>query len=723
MTYTDTELQSGEAYPLGASCCEGGVNFALFSAHAESVELCLYSADGRVELARYTLPSVSNQVWHGFLPGAAAGTVYGYRVYGPYEPAAGMRFNPHKLLIDPYARALLGELIPSDLHYDYDRSDPVHDRADLQDKGVELSIDTRDNSSVMAKCVVMADEPGRNSPRPQVSQSRRVVYEAHVKGFTKLHPQIPESERGKFSGLSSDQSLSYLKALGVTSLELLPVQSFVSEPFLQARQLSNYWGYNTLAFFAPHRHYLVNNDIYEFRRMVDRVHDFGMEVILDVVFNHTAEGGKLGPSFSLRGIDNLSYYRLEPKDRSLYINDTGCGNTIDSMHPRVIQLMLDCLRYWVSTMGVDGFRFDLATVLGRQARGFDASGAFFTALLQDPVLANTKLIAEPWDLGPGGYQLGNFPLAWSEWNDKYRDTVRRFWRGDAGQLPEFARRIHGSSDIFEHSGRPPSASINFVTSHDGFTLADLVSYQQRHNVANRENNQDGHRENFSENYGAEGETEDKDILERRGRQGRNMLATLLLSQGTPMLLAGDELGRTQFGNNNAYCQDNALSWLDWSAIDASQEKQQAFVRQLIALRQLFPILTSATYVHPPSSPDDALIEWFNPDGQRMEPAQWSDPQAQTLGQLIAWPDAQTGSRHRLLLIYHAAKKDIQFTLPGFSDLQHWETVFDTAQDSGIASGQFSCIQNTLHLIGRSTVMLLSDRTAAQYPTSNFDSRD
>ncbi|MDY6982427.1 MAG: glycogen debranching protein GlgX, partial [Pseudomonadota bacterium] len=513
-------LEPGNNNVLGATWDGRGVNFALFSAHAEKVELCLFSDDGSRELQRLVMPDLTNQVWNGYLEGVGPGTVYAYRVYGPYQPDLGHRFNHHKLLLDPYARQLRGEFVWSDLHYAYQLDSPDTD----------LSFDARDNAALMPKCVVLAEE-ARPAPRfNRVRKRDTVIYEAHVKGMTMQHPDLPERLRGTFRGLGHKALVQYLRALGVTSLELLPVQSFVPEHFLIDKGLTNYWGYNSLSFFAPHQAYMHGNDVAEFRDMVNALHEAGIEVILDVVYNHTAEGGRLGPTFNLRGIDNLSYYRLQNENKRYYINDSGCGNTLDFASPAVLQLVMDSLRYWVTQMGVDGFRFDLATVLGREHYGYDKCSGFLDVMYQDPTLAAVKFIAEPWDIGPGGYQLGHFPPGWSEWNDRYRDIVRRFWRGDPGMLPEFARRVHGSSDIFEHLGRRPSASINFVTSHDGFTLNDLVSYEDKHNEANLEDNRDGHSENHSENFGVEGPTDDPVINELRARQQRNLLTTLIVSQ-------------------------------------------------------------------------------------------------------------------------------------------------------------------------------------------------
>ncbi|MEZ5488821.1 MAG: glycogen debranching protein GlgX [Gammaproteobacteria bacterium] len=700
-------LETGLPYPLGATCQDGGVNFALFSAHAERVELCLFAADGSTELGRLELPAVSNQVWHGYLPGAGPGTLYGYRVYGPYQPHLGHRFNPNKLLLDPYARQLHGELVWSDLHYGYDPESPESD----------LSMDKRDNAATMPKCVVVEDHSRPPPVSNRIQKADTIIYETHLKGFTRLHPDIPVSERGKFAGMAHPRVLDYLKSLGVTSIELLPVQSFISEPFLHERGLTNYWGYNTMAYFTPHQHYQSSNNILEFRTMVDAIHDAGMEVILDIVFNHTAEGNRLGPTLSFKGIDNFSYYRLQPEDRRYYINDTGCGNTINVLHPRVIQLIMDCLRYWVETMQVDGFRFDLAPVLGREQQGFDRGSGFFDAILQDPVLAGSKFIAEPWDIGPGGYQLGQFPAGWSEWNDRYRDTVKRFWRGDSGVMPDLARRIHGSSDIFEHSGRRPSASINFVTSHDGFTLADLVSYRDRHNELNLENNQDGHNENYSDNFGVEGATDDASINVLRWRQQRNLLATLLFSQGTPMLAAGDELGRSQQGNNNAYCQDNELNWINWDGIDSRGHRQRQFVSHLIALRNRFRIFSLDQYIHFSEERKEPVVEWYGKNGEPMQPSHWSDNQARTLGHLLNWYNPEADSVERLFIIFHAGRDAVSFKLPQLEDFRQWEILFDTALESGIPDPGNCMVERQLRLFSCSTVMLLARRDSQ---SSNLD---
>jgi isoamylase len=693
-------LSAGYPTPLGAHWDGEGVNFALFSAHAEKVELCLFSEDGAQELRRLALPSLTNQVWHGYLPGAGRGTVYGYRVDGPYQTHLGHRFNPCKLLLDPYCRQLAGRFSWSETHYGYDRS---------SDKDVR--IDRRDNSACMPKCVVTEVLEGTPARYHRVPMARSVIYEAHVKGLTIHHPAIPEELRGRFAGLGQPEIIDYLKGLGVTSIELLPVQSFISEPFLQEKNLSNYWGYNPLCLFAPHQDYLAGSSIAEFRHMVEQFHDAGMEVILDVVFNHTAEGGRRGPTLSFRGIDNLSYYRLQPEDRSYYINDTGCGNTLNIAHPRVLQLVMDCLRYWVCAMQVDGFRFDLAPVLGRELHGFDQGSGFFDALLQDPVLSRVKMIAEPWDIGAGGYQLGRFPPGWSEWNDRYRDTVRRFWRGDAGMLPEFARRLHGSSDIFEHEGRRPSANINFVTSHDGFTLNDLVSYRERHNELNGEGSQDGHRENYSDNFGVEGPSRDVGVTVLRTRQQRNFLATLLLSQGTPMLLGGDEFSHSLYGNNNAYCQDNGLNWINWVEVLAQQCTHREFLSSLTALRKKMHFLFPDVYIHEQSQPGDSAILWYNASGELMKPVHWQEHHSHVLGCMLCGTEPGTGVYRRALILFNADRSTVVFRFPVIAGVQRWEVIFNTASQTGLSENEF--LDAEVDMFSCSTVVLLAHESQTQ----------
>jgi isoamylase len=701
---TQYQIIPGNIAPMGSTPVDGGVNFALFSAHAERVELCLFSEDGSTEIQRIVLPDLTNQVWNGFVPGLKPGALYGYRVYGPYQPDLGHRFNPHKLLLDPYARKLSGRFQWSELHYPYVFGAPESDAL----------MDTRDNAALMYKCVVVQDELTAPPRRNRVAKANTVIYEAHVKGTTKLHAMLPERIRGKFAGMGSEAVISYLKSLGITSLELLPVQAFVDEHFLVEKGLVNYWGYNTFSFFAPHGAYMDSGDIREFRAMVDALHEAGIEVILDVVYNHTAEGNRLGPTFSFRGIDNLSYYRLQAENKRYYINDTGCGNTLNMSHPYVIMMVMDSLRYWVTVMGVDGFRFDLASVLGREHYGYDRGSGFLDALHQDPVLASVKFIAEPWDIGPGGYQLGNFPPGWSEWNDRYRDTVRRFWRGDAGMLPEFARRIHGSSDIFEHSGRRPSASINFITSHDGFTLNDLVSYREKHNELNLENNQDGHAENFSENYGVEGPTLIFEINEMRRRQRKNLLTTLIVSQGTPMICGGDECGRTQQGNNNAYCQDSPQTWMQWDDLAPADRALQVFTRNLLRLKKRFPWMWLDTYLHNTGREGETGIYWYNRTGELMQPNHWGQHQSKTVGYLVQHRTSEAGivKLERMLTIFNAGTAPISFTLPFANIVEGWQTVLDTSLADGYPHEKSKLVSGHYPMLACTTVILHAAVTVA-----------
>jgi glycogen operon protein len=544
-------IETGKSQQPGSHWDGKGVNFALYSSSAEAVELCLFDERFQ-EIQRLLLPDCTDGIWHGYLPGCSPGQRYGYRVQGAWAPAEGLRHNPAKLLIDPYARLLDGGFSWSPAVFDFDPDS----------SGDPWLINPLDSAAFVPKSVVSGPVAQALSPSPRIAWSEVVILEANVRGFTMKHPGVPEADRGRFLGLSNGEILDYLKALGITSVELMPVHAFIDENFLVKRGLKNYWGYNTINFFTPESRYAGRNAVGEFREMVNAIHDAGMEVILDVVYNHTGEGDGRGPSLSFRGIDNLAYYRTEPGQPAEYINDTGCGNTLNVDHPRVQELVLDSLRYWRRDMGVDGFRFDLAPVLGRTPGGFDGCHPLLEKIRFDPQLEGSRMIAEPWDPGPGGYQLGHFSQRFAEWNDRFRDTVRRFWRGDTGQLSKLAKRLHGSADLFEPSGRGAAASINFITSHDGYTLADLVSYEQRHNQSNGEDNRDGHTHNYSSNHGAEGDTDDDSIIRLRRRQRINLLATLLLSQGTPMLLAGDEFGNTQQGNNNAYAQDNETGWLN-----------------------------------------------------------------------------------------------------------------------------------------------------------------
>jgi len=617
-------LDPGLPYPLGATLRDGGVNFAVASDHAESIELCLFDDSGRVEQQRLALPAQRDGVRHGFLRGAGAGLVYGLRAHGPFEPAAGHRFNPRKLLLDPYAREIVGRFEWRDEHYDHG---PGRDA---------------DNAAFALKARVAAPLPpprARPQPRPD---DEVVLYEVHVKGFTRLHPQVPQALRGTYAGLSHPAAVAHLKRLGVTTLSLLPVHYALTESRLAALGLANYWGYNTLGFFCPDPRLSTTPDDCaaarrEFRAMVETLHEAGLEVLLDVVFNHTAESDETGPTLSLRGLDNAMYYRLLPGDPSRNDDLTGCGNTIDITRPRVLQWVLDCLRFWVEEMGVDGFRFDLATVLGRGARGFDPQAPFFAAVAQDPVLARARLIAEPWDLGPGGYQLGRFPGRWQEWNDRYRDGMRRYWLTGGTDRAEFARRLLASSDRFHHDRRSPLASVNFITAHDGFTLRDLVSYEHKHNEANGEANRDGHHANYSVNCGVEGPSDDQEIVAERARLARTLLATLAFSQGTPMFSAGDEIGHSQQGNNNAYCQDNAITWLDWAGAD---RELADFVTRLLALRRTLPALRQARWLSDGIRSDGGRdVDWRNLAGEDMDVARWHDPGNRCLAVTIAPPDA------------------------------------------------------------------------------------
>jgi isoamylase len=694
-------IREGRPFPLGATWDGLGVNFALFSAHATKVELCLFDIDGRQELERIELPEYTDEVWHGYLTDARPGTVYGYRVHGPYQPDAGHRFNPNKLLIDPYAKQLVGSLKWDDALFGYAVGSPDKD----------LSFDTRDSAAFMPKARVIdpAFTWGDNC-RPTVSWEQTIVYEAHVRGFTKLHPHVPAELRGTFSGLGNGHVVEYLRRLGITSVELLPIHAFIDDRYLIDKGLVNYWGYNTIAFFAPEPRYMATPFANEFKEMVNHLHAAGLEVILDVVYNHTAEGNERGPTLSLKGIDNASYYRLLPDNKRYYINDTGTGNTLNLSHQRVLQMVADSLRYWVNEMHVDGFRFDLATILAREPYGFDEGGGFLDACRQDPALSCTKLIAEPWDIGPGGYQVGQFPPGWAEWNDKFRDTVRAYWKGDPGNAPELARRISGSGDLFNKRGRKPWASVNFVTAHDGFTLADLVSYNDKHNEANGEDNRDGHTNNHSCNYGAEGPTDDSAILEIRQRQRRNLLATLLLSQGTPMLLAGDELGRTQRGNNNAYAQDNEINWIKWEVIPKDGRDLLQFVRKLTALRKSYPILHRGRFLTGEHNPDLDVkdITWLAPDAQEMGPTHWDDPNTKCFGVLLDGRAQPTGIKRRgadatLLIITNAHHDVVNFKLPEVTEGKYWVRLIDTNQPNTTDVPQFK-FGDVYQVTGRSLLL-------------------
>jgi len=659
-------IQHGKPFPLGATPDSDGVNFSLFSANAERIELCLFDADGKAETQRLSLPAKTGDIWHGHVEGLQAGAKYGYRVHGPYEPENGHRFNPNKLLIDPYARELSGTLIDSDENLGYICGHPDAD----------LSFDERDNAHNIPKCVVCSETSKRSSgvhTRLPIEDS--IIYEAHIKGLTRRFPSMRKSRRGTYSALSSQRVIDYLKSLGITAIELLPVHAFIDDSFLQEKGLNNYWGYNSINFFTPEVRYALNNPREEFRNMVRRLHANGLEVILDVVYNHTAEGNELGPTLCYRGIDNASYYRLE-ENRRHYANFSGCGNTLNTSHPRVNQLIMDSLRYWASNMQVDGFRFDLATTLARLGSGYSHESPFLHAAIQDPILSQRKLIAEPWDCGLGGYQLGNFPNPFSEWNDQYRDQVRQFWSGDLGKLEQLCKCLHGSSEVFEWSQRGPGASINMITTHDGFTLADLVSYNEKHNEANGEDNNDGHDANYSNNYGHEGPTDDECINNYRNRQRLNFLSTLMLSQGVPMLLAGDEFGNTQEGNNNAYCQDNNLSWLDWKQ-RAKDNITFEFTQRLINLRKRFPVLRCRNYLHGQSSSESMQqkdIVWLSAASTPMEENDWHNGHSGFVAMLLCG-DAETfksnsdasGSNtsetSSVLIVINGSDTSVPFTLP------------------------------------------------------------
>ncbi|HET9748112.1 MAG TPA: glycogen debranching protein GlgX [Casimicrobiaceae bacterium] len=698
-----TAVWPGRSQPRGAHWDGEGVNFAVFSEHAEKVELCIFDPTGRREVQRIALVERTDEMFHCYLPEARPGLLYGYRMYGPYRPEQGLRFNAHKLLLDPYARSIEGTLRWSDALFGYTIG---HKRADL-------SFDRRDSARAMPKSKVI--EPAftwENDHSPKIPWHDMVVYELHVRGFTMQHPDVPPAFRGTYAGLSTEPVIDYLRRLGVTTVELMPVHYFVDDRRLVQHGLRNYWGYNTIGYFAPESRYSASGKVNEFKTMVKALHSAGLEVILDVVYNHTAEGDELGPTLCFRGMDNTSYYRLRPDAPRHYMDYTGCGNTLDMQHPRVLQLIMDSLRYWVTDMHVDGFRFDLAPALARELHEVDRLGAFFDILRQDPVLNQVKLIAEPWDLGEGGYQVGNFPPGWAEWNDKYRDTVRDFWRGEPATLGEFAMRLTGSSDLYQADGRRPLASINFVTAHDGFTLRDLVSYDHKHNEANLEDNRDGTDHNISWNCGVEGETTDPAVLALRARQSRNMLATLLLSQGVPMLTAGDEIARTQQGNNNAYCQDNAISWVDWTQ-DEARTRLLAFVRRIVALRRAHPAFRRRHFFEgrPLAGTEAKDIAWLKPDGAEMTEQEWNVGFARCLGVYLDGRRlGESDARGRdvtdddFIVLFNAHDGPIPFTLPAF-DGAGWLVLLDTARDDGLLQDGTFSPDHAYPLEGRSLVLL------------------
>jgi isoamylase len=699
----------GRPYPLGSSWDGEGVNFALYSEHAEKVELCLFDISGKRETFRIRLPEQTDMVWHGYLPEVRPGQLYGYRVYGPYAPAQGHRFNHYKLLLDPYGKQVQGAIRWSDSHFGYR----------VGHKNEDLSFDRRDDAAGMPKNRVIdsAFTWGADTP-PRIPWHETLIYELHVKGFTKSHPDVPEVLRGTFAGLATAPVIEYLTRLGVTSIELMPVHSFVDDRRLVERGLRNYWGYNSIGFFAPESRYLATDSINEFKTMVKTLHSAGLEVILDVVYNHTAEGNHLGPTLSLKGIDNSSYYRLEPDNPRYYKDYTGTGNTLNMRHPRVLQLIMDSLRYWVLEMHVDGFRFDLAATLARELHEVDRLGAFLDIIHQDPVLSQVKLIAEPWDVGEGGYQVGNFPVGWAEWNDRYRDTVRAYWKGDGGVAGDLAYRITGSSDLYAHSGRRPYASINFVTAHDGFTLQDLVSYNEKHNEANGENNQDGNNNNLSWNCGVEGPTDDPNILALRAKQKRNLLATLLLSQGVPMLYQGDDIGHTQLGNNNAYCQDSSISWVNWD-LQPQDRDLLAFVQRLINLRKRHPIFRRRHFFQgrPIKGANIKDVLWLNPAGHEMSEDEWRDSSVRCLGMFLSGQGLdETDERGRrlsdenFLVLLNADHEDVEFVLPAYRPGARWTAWMDTSREGGLRPADTYDSGASYPLQARSMVVLMERRT-------------
>ena len=695
-----SRIREGLPFPLGATWDGLGVNFALFSANATKVELCLFDSTGEVELERIELPEYTDETYHGYLPDAHPGQIYGYRVYGPYDPQNGHRFNHNKLLIDPYAKQLVGELKWSEALFGYTIGHPDAD----------LSFDERDSAPFVPKCKVI--DPAHtwgHDHRVQVPWDRTIFYETHVRGISMRHPAVPDEVRGTFAGLMVDEVIEHIRKLGVTSVELLPVHAFVNDQHLLQKGMTNYWGYNSIAFFAPDPRYLASGKIAEFKEMVAHLHEAGLEVILDVVYNHTAEGNEQGPTLSMRGIDNASYYRLMPDDNRYYINDSGTGNTLDLSHPCVLQMVTDSLRYWAQEMHVDGFRFDLATILGRYHEGFSERHSFLVACRQDPLLRQVKMIAEPWDCGPGGYQVGNFPPGWVEWNDKFRDTVRAFWKGDEGKLAEFAGRMTGSADLFNHRGRRPYSSVNFITAHDGFTLHDLVSYNDKHNEANDENNQDGSNNNISWNHGVEGPTDDPEINALRQRQMRNFMATLFLAQGTPMLVAGDEFARTQHGNNNAYCQDSEIGWINWE-LDKTGKSLLAFVKRLIKLRMQYPILRRGLFLvgHSVDTPEYKDVTWLAADGNEMTTEQWQDAEARCMGMLLDGRAQVSGVQRAgadatLLIVVNANHDPVNFNLPKVPHGISWSCRLDTT-DPTIKGPQHLPFNKPYEVTGRSLVL-------------------
>jgi isoamylase len=706
-----SRIREGLPHPLGATWDGEGVNFALFSANATAVELCLFDDAGERETARIELPEYTDEIWHGYLPGVRPGSIYGYRVHGPYEPDNGHRFNPNKLVLDPYARG----------HFDDLTWDPAVFGYQLE-SGDDTTFDERDSAPFMPKCVVVdpnfdwKGEPERRA----VPWEHTIIYELHPRGYTKLHPELPKEWRGTYKGLSG-KVIEYIKSLGVSSVELLPIHTIINDSLLLDKGLRNYWGYNSIGFFAPARRYAHEREqtLREFKEMVARLHEAGLEVILDVVYNHTAEGNERGPTLSFKGIDNASYYRLLPDKPRYYVNDTGTGNTLNLSHTRVIQMVADSLRYWAGETHVDGFRFDLGTILAREPDGFDHQSGFLKACCQDPELRTVKLIAEPWDCGPGGYQVGGFPPGWAEWNDKFRDVARDFWRGEA-PANALAPRLCASGDLFNYRGRKPWACVNFVTAHDGFTLNDLVSYNDKHNEANGEENRDGSSDNRSWNCGAEGPTDDPEIEALRARQMRNILGTLLLSQGTPMLLAGDEFARTQDGNNNAYCQDNEISWVNWGIAEKGRSLI-GFVKKLTALRHKYPILRRGRFLTGIYNEKLGVkdVTWINASGGEMNDEEWADMSMQCFGMLMDGRAQPTGIHRRgedatLLMVLNAYHDLVEFTLPETAGGSHWSLLIDTNLAEDAEFGTFATGE-AYGATGRSLLLFALDPDAAAAP--------
>src|SRR6266540_309279 len=717
----------GYPYPLGATWMGNGVNFALFSEHATGVELCLFDdLEATEEKIRIPVSEHTDQVWHVFLPDVRPGQLYGYRVSGPYDPEHGLRFNSSKLLLDPYAKAIAGEVSWANEMFGYV----------IGDKKEDLAQDFRDDAWGVPKSVMIDTAfDWQGDRKPGIPLHDSVIYEVHVKGFSKLWNEVPEELRGTYAALGSPAAIDYFKKLGVTAVELLPVHAHIDDKGLIDRGLTNYWGYNTIGFFAPHAQYSssgqMGQQVVEFKSMVRSLHAAGIEVILDVVYNHTAEGNHLGPTLCFRGIDNLAYYRLHPENPRLYLDFTGTGNTFNLLHPRTLQLVMDSLRYWVLDIRVDGFRFDLASTLARDHQGVNKSHAFFQAIQQDPVISQVKLIAEPWDVGEGGYQVGNFPVPWSEWNGKYRDTVRSFWKGDEGRIGEMGYRLTGSPDLYQHNRRRTYASINFVTAHDGFTLNDLVSYDKKHNEANGDGNNDGDNNNQSWNCGAEGPTDDPQINALRDRQRRNFLTTLFLSQGVPMLTGGDEWGRTQNGNNNAYCQDNEISWFNWER-DEKQNQFLEFTRRLIQLRKDHPVFHRPKFLKGRRIPGSEIrdVIWLNPGGNLMSEEEWASPFVRCIGMLLSGDTSDVvtfeGELVRddtFLLLINAHYEPIPFVLPGQENLE-WQLILDTTDPNGfLAEPRKFASGDDVDLGGRASCLLqLVSGTQAQAREESWKKR-